>query len=55
MAGLPGEAESGIGICQDYFVILLCVLDLGKITTRVISHSPPAQLAALHTSGHGNL
>ena len=46
-----------MGICQDYFVVLLCVLNLGKITKQVISHSLPCLHDSLrcNTSGNRNL
>lgn len=45
LAGLHGEAKSDIGICQDDFVVLLCISNLGNITTQAIAHSLPVLLA----------
>lgn len=47
MAGLGGEVNPGSGIPQAYFMVLLCILNLLKITVQELSHSLPVLLPYL--------
>lgn len=47
MAGLGGEVKSDIGIPRAYFMVLLCILNLLKITVQMLSHSLPVLLPYL--------